>query len=98
MFLFVCFYCYIRQEKDGLLSEALKSFNCALAIDRNQQTAKDRLQKIQLEINPKKEVGSNRLFLLFLSKAFFLGTVTKELSRGIPKRESQETSRPYQTT
>ena len=75
MSLFVCFYCYIRQEKDRLLSEAVKSFDCALAMDRNQQTAKDHLEKIQLQINLKTEVGGDCYFIftLFL-QSLFLGT------------------------
>lgn len=56
---FFFFYCCIRQEKDGLLSEAVKSFNGALAMDRNEQTAKEHLEKIQLQINQKKEVGGD---------------------------------------
>ena len=59
MHVFFFFYCCIRQEKDGLLSEAVKSFNGALAMDRNEQTAKEHLEKIQLQINQKKEVGGD---------------------------------------
>ena len=83
---FFCFffYCYVRQEKDGLLSEAVKSFNGALAMDRNQQTAKDHLEKIQLQINLKKEVGGDCYFIFTIFLQSIFPRDTKELSRGIP--------------
>ena len=86
---FFFFYCYIRQERDGLLSEAVKSFNGALAMDRNQQTAKDRLEKIQLQINLKKEVGGDTYFIFtyFLQSIFPRDTAKRVFQRSILKRK-----------
>lgn len=80
---FFIFHCYIRQEKDGLLSEAVKSFNGALAMDRNQQTAKDHLEKIQLQINLKKEVGGDTyvIFTYFLRNIFPRDTAKRVFQR-----------------
>lgn len=80
---FFFFYCYIRQERDGLLSEAVKSFNGALAMDRNQQTAKDHLEKIQLQINLKKEVGGDTCFIFayFLQSIFARDTAKRVFQR-----------------
>lgn len=86
---FFLFYCYIRQEKDGLLSEAVKSFNGALAMDRNQQTAKDHLEKIQLQINLKKEVGGDTYFIFtyFLQSIFPRDTAKRVFQRNTLKRK-----------
>ena len=86
---FFFFYRYIRQERDGLLSEAVKSFNGALAMDRNQQTAKDRLEKIQLQINLKKEVGGDTCFIFtyFLQSIFPRDTAKRVFQRNTLKRK-----------
>ena len=86
---FFIFHCYIRQEKDGLLSEAVKSFNGALAMDRNQQTAKDHLEKIQSQINLKKEVGGDTyvIFTYFLQNIFPRDTAKRVFQRSILKRK-----------
>ena len=86
---FFFFYCYIRQERDGLLSEAVKSFNSALAMDRNQQTAKDRLEKIQLQINLKKEVGGDTYFIFtyFPQSIFPRDTAKRVFQRNTLKRK-----------
>ena len=45
-----------RREKEGMLSDAIQSFKEALEIDNNQQTARDHLEKIQLQIKVKEQV------------------------------------------
>ena len=62
--------CNFRQEKEGLLTEAVKSFNGALGLDNNQQAAKDHLEKIQRQIKLMDEVGG----------ACFAGLVTKRFN------------------
>lgn len=48
-------------------------------MDRNQQTAKDRLEKIQLQINLKKEVGGDTCFIFtyFLQSIFARDTAKR---------------------
>lgn len=50
-----------RQEKEGILSEAIQSFKEALEIDKNQQTARDHLEKIELQIKVKEQVRNTCL-------------------------------------
>ena len=51
----------LRREKEGMLSEAIQSFKEALEIDNNQQTARDHLEKIQLQIKVKEQVRNTCL-------------------------------------
>lgn len=46
-----------RQEKEGLLTEAVQSFKEALGLDINQQTAKEHLEKLQQQLKLKEQVG-----------------------------------------
>lgn len=50
-----------RREKEGILSEAIQSFKEALEIDNNQQTAREHLEKIQLQIKVKEQVRNTCL-------------------------------------
>ena len=50
-----------RREKEGILSEAIQSFKEALEIDNNQQTARDHLEKIELQIKVKEQVRNTCL-------------------------------------
>lgn len=50
-----------RREKEGTLSEAIQSFKEALEIDNNQQTARDHLEKIELQIKVKEQVRNSCL-------------------------------------
>lgn len=50
-----------RREKEGILSEAMQSFKEALEIDNNQQTARDHLEKIELQIKVKEQVRNTCL-------------------------------------
>ena len=50
-----------RREKEGMLSDAIQSFKEALEIDNNQQTARDHLEKIQLQIKVKEQVRNTCL-------------------------------------
>lgn len=50
-----------RREKEGILSEAIQSFKEALEIDNNQQTARDHLEKIELQIKVKEQVRKSML-------------------------------------
>ena len=46
-----------RQEKEGLLNEAVKSLIEALGLDHNQQTAKENLEKLQQQLKRNEQVG-----------------------------------------
>ena len=46
-----------RQEKEGLLSEAVQSLKEALILDNNQQTAKENLEKLQQQLKHNEQVG-----------------------------------------
>ena len=46
-----------RQEKEGLLNEAVKSLTEALGLDHNQQTAKENLEKLQQQLKRNEQVG-----------------------------------------
>ena len=50
-----------RREKEGILSEAIQSFKEAMEIDNNQQTARDHLEKIELQIKVKEQVRNTCL-------------------------------------
>lgn len=50
-----------RREKEGILSEAIQSFKGALEIDNNQQTARDHLEKIELQMKVKEQVRNTCL-------------------------------------
>lgn len=55
----VCiFFFFFRQEKEGLLTEAIKSFKGALGLDEKLQSAKEHVEKIQRQIKLMEEVGS----------------------------------------
>lgn len=56
-----------RQEKEGQLTEAVKSFNEAFGLDSNQRTAKDHLEKIQQQIKLMDEVGGTCLLVWLLT-------------------------------
>ena len=58
---------FFRQEKEGLLTEAVKSFKGALGLDEKLQSAKEHVEKIQRQIKLMEEVGSVLLLLLILS-------------------------------
>ena len=55
-----------RRENEGVLSEAIQSFKEAMEIDNNQQTARDHLEKIQLQIKIKEQVHNSCLLTLLL--------------------------------
>ena len=46
-----------RQEKEGLLSEAVQSFKEALGLDKEQGTAKEHLEKVQQQLKLNEQVG-----------------------------------------
>lgn len=46
-----------RQEKEGLLTEAVQSLKEALGLDHNQQTAKENLEKLQQQLKRNEQVG-----------------------------------------
>ena len=46
-----------RQEKEGLLNEAVKSLTEALGLDHNQQTAKENLERLQQQLKRNEQVG-----------------------------------------
>ena len=46
-----------RQEKEGLLSEAVQSLKEALTLDNNQQTAKENLEKLEQQLKHNEQVG-----------------------------------------
>jgi len=46
-----------RQEKEGLLLEAVQSLKEALILDNNQQTAKENLEKLQQQLKHNEQVG-----------------------------------------
>ena len=50
-------YLIFRQEKEGLLSEAVESFNEALGLDNDQRTAKEHLVKVQQQLELTEQVG-----------------------------------------
>lgn len=54
----VCIFFFSRQEKEGLLTEAIKSFKGALGLDEKLQSAKEHVEKIQRQIKLMEEVGS----------------------------------------
>ena len=45
-----------RQEKEGLLSEAVQSLKEALILDDNQQTAKENLEKLEQQLKHNEQV------------------------------------------
>lgn len=57
---------FFRQEKEGLLTEAIKSFKGALGLDEKLQSAKEHVEKIQRQIKLMEEVGSVLLLLRFI--------------------------------
>ena len=56
-----CVFFVPRREKEGMLSDAIQSFKEALEIDNNQQTAREHLEKIQLQIKVKEQVRNTCL-------------------------------------
>lgn len=50
-------YIIFRQEKEGLLTEAVQSLKEALGLDHNQQTAKENLEKLQQQLKRNEQVG-----------------------------------------
>lgn len=46
-----------RQEKEGLLTEAVQSLKEALGLDHNQQTAKENLEKLQQQLEHNEQVS-----------------------------------------
>ena len=53
-----------RQEKEGLLTEAVQSLKEALGLDHNQQTAKENLEKLQQQLKRNEQVGYLTLITL----------------------------------
>ena len=52
------FLCLIlRQEKEGMLDEARRSFRDALELDNTQPSAKENLEKVQSQIAAREQVG-----------------------------------------
>lgn len=50
-------YLFFRQEKEGLLTEAVQSFKETLGLDNNQRTAREHLEKLQQQLKLKEQVG-----------------------------------------